>query len=77
MTSTPALQSGDRVLVGSTLVTVDEVFAGSLKPGDVVLVLLLPVSYAVFRRMFMHFLVSVSKPPSLRFIAFKMPRQCK
>jgi glutamate-5-semialdehyde dehydrogenase len=37
MTSTPALQSGDRVLVGSTLVTVDEVFAGSLKPGDVVL----------------------------------------
>ena len=37
MTSTPALQSGDRVLVGSTLVTVDEVFAGSLNPGDVVL----------------------------------------
>ena len=37
MTSTPALQSGDRVLVGSTLVTVDQVFAGSLKPGDVVL----------------------------------------
>ena len=37
MTSTPALQSGDRVLVGSTLVTVDEAFAGSLMPGDVVL----------------------------------------
>jgi glutamate-5-semialdehyde dehydrogenase len=37
MTSTPALQSGDRVLVGSTLVTVDESFAGSLNPGDVVL----------------------------------------
>jgi glutamate-5-semialdehyde dehydrogenase len=37
MTSTPALQSGDRVLVGSTLVSVDEAFAGSLNPGDVVL----------------------------------------
>jgi glutamate-5-semialdehyde dehydrogenase len=37
MTSTPALQSGDRVLVGSTLVTVDEAFAGALQPGDVVL----------------------------------------
>jgi glutamate-5-semialdehyde dehydrogenase len=37
MTSTPALQSGDRVLVGSTLVTVDEDFAKSLNPGDIVL----------------------------------------
>jgi glutamate-5-semialdehyde dehydrogenase len=37
MTSTPALQSGDRVLVGSTLVTIDEAFAGALRPGDVVL----------------------------------------
>jgi glutamate-5-semialdehyde dehydrogenase len=37
MTSTPALKSGDRVLVGSTLVTVDQDFADSLNPGDVVL----------------------------------------
>jgi glutamate-5-semialdehyde dehydrogenase len=37
MMSTPALQSGDRVLVGSTLVTVTDDFAQALKPGDVVL----------------------------------------
>lgn len=37
MMSRPALQSGDRVLVGSTLVTIDDDFAASLKDGDVVL----------------------------------------
>ena len=37
MTPTPALQSGDRVLVGTTLVTIDDEFAQSLQTGDVVL----------------------------------------
>ncbi len=37
MMSRPALQSGDRVLVGTTLVTVDDDFAASLQEGDVVL----------------------------------------
>jgi glutamate-5-semialdehyde dehydrogenase len=37
MTSRPALQSGDRVLVGTTLVTIDDDFAASLEEGDVVL----------------------------------------
>ena len=35
--SRPALQSGDRVLVGTTLVTIDDDFAASLEEGDVVL----------------------------------------
>lgn len=37
MMSTAALQSGDRVLVGTTLVTVDNEFARSLEEGDIVL----------------------------------------
>jgi glutamate-5-semialdehyde dehydrogenase len=37
MMSTAALQSGDRVLVGSTLITVDDEFARSLQDGDIVL----------------------------------------
>lgn len=37
MSTTPALQTGDRVLVGSTLLTVDEGFSRSLEPGDTVL----------------------------------------
>lgn len=37
MMSRPALQSGDRVLVGTTLVTIDDDFAASLKDGDIVL----------------------------------------
>ncbi len=37
MASMSALQTGDRVLVGSTLISVDELFASSLQPGDTVL----------------------------------------
>ena len=37
MTATPALQTGDRVLVGTRLITVDETFASSLQEGDSVL----------------------------------------
>ena len=37
MTPMPALQTGDRVLVGTTLITVDESFARSLQAGDTVL----------------------------------------
>lgn len=37
MTSSSALQAGDRVLVGTQLITVDETFASSLQKGDSVL----------------------------------------
>ena len=37
MTTTPALQTGDRVLVGTRLITVDKSFVSSLEPGDTVL----------------------------------------
>ena len=37
MATTSALQTGDRVLVGTRLITVDETFASSLEVGDTVL----------------------------------------
>lgn len=37
MTATPALQTGDRVLVGTRLITVDETFASLLQEGDSIL----------------------------------------